>query len=107
MYEVAILEVVKFEIIMNLQVPQCIVVTAMRPDMALFSKCECIVYFTELTIPFGNGIEEAFERKKLKYAELVAEARQGYWLLSQNVWVPKVTRVPSAFSYKQTRTSTF
>ena len=28
--------------------------------------CECIVYFTELTNPFEDAIEEVFERKKLK-----------------------------------------
>ena len=33
--------------------------------------CERIVYFTALSIPFENVIEKAFERKKLKYAELV------------------------------------
>ena len=44
----------------QLQVPQCIAVTAMRPDMALYSECERIVYF-ELTIPFEDAIEEAFK----------------------------------------------
>ena len=46
--------------------------------MELYSKCECIVYFIELTIPFEDESEEAFERKKLKYAELVAETRQAH-----------------------------
>ena len=54
----------------NLKVPQCIAVTARRPDIVLYSECERIVYFFELTIPFEDAIEEAFERKKLKYAEL-------------------------------------
>ena len=63
----------------QLQVPKCIVVAAMRPDMVLYSECECIVYFIELMIPFEDAIEEAFERKKLKYAELVAEAREQGW----------------------------
>ena len=63
----------------QLQVPQCIVVTAMRPDMVLYSECERIVYFIELTIPFEDAIEEAFERKKLKYVELVAQERQRGW----------------------------
>ena len=41
--------------------------------MVLNSECECIVYFMKLTIPFEDVIEEAFERKKLKYAEVVAK----------------------------------
>ena len=45
----------------QLQVPQCIVVT-MRPDMVLYSECKRIVYIIELTIPFEDAIEEAFER---------------------------------------------
>ena len=53
----------------QLQVPQCIVVTAMRPDMELYSECERIVYFIELIIPFEDATEEASERKKLKYVE--------------------------------------
>ena len=39
------------------QVPPCIVVTAMRPDMVLYSECERIVYFTELIIPLEHVIE--------------------------------------------------
>ena len=42
-------------------------------------QCEGIVYFIELTIPFEEAIEKAFERKKLKYAELVAEGREQGW----------------------------
>ena len=56
---------------------QCIAVTAMRPDMVLYSECERIVYFIELMIPFEDVIEKAFERKKLLYAEL--EARERGW----------------------------
>ena len=55
------------------EVPKCIVVVAVRPDMVLYSECERIVYFIELTIPFEDAIEEAFDRKKLKYVELLAE----------------------------------
>ena len=38
-----------------------------------------IDYFTDFKIPFQDAIEEAFERMKLKYAELVAEAREQGW----------------------------
>src|SRR4029434_2253574 len=46
--------------------------------MVLYSKCKYLynVYFIELRIPFEDAIEEAFERKKLKYAEVVAKPRQ-------------------------------
>lgn len=47
----------------QLQVPQCIVETTMRPDMALYSECERIFYFIELMIPFEDANEEAFEAK--------------------------------------------
>lgn len=53
---------------------QFIVVTA-RPDV-VYDECERVVYFIELTSPFENATEKAFERKKLKYAELVAEVRE-------------------------------
>ena len=49
----------------QLQVPQCIVVTAMIPGMVLYSECKRIVYFIELTLPFEDAIEE-----------LVAEVRE-------------------------------
>ena len=58
------------------QIPQCIIVSAMTPDMlALYSECGVdIVYFIESL--FEDAIEEAFERKKLKYTELVAQERE-------------------------------
>ena len=47
--------------------------------MVLYSECERMVYLIELTIPFEDVIEEAFERKKQKDAELIAEARGKGW----------------------------
>ena len=49
--------------------------------MVLYSKCKYLynVYFIELRIPFEDAIEEAFKRKKLKYAEVVAKPRQQGW----------------------------
>ena len=63
----------------QLQVPQYIVVTGMRPDMVLYSECEHIIYFIELMIPLEDVIEEAFERHTHKYAELVVEVRERGW----------------------------
>ena len=51
--------------------------TAMKSGVVLYSGRECIVYFIELTIPFEDVIEEAFERKR--YVELVAEGRERGW----------------------------
>ena len=51
----------------QLQVPQCIVVTTMIPDMVLCSESECIIYFIESKIPFEDTIEEASKRKKQKW----------------------------------------
>ena len=42
----------------------CIIVIAMKPDMVLYSECERLVYFTELTIAFEDVIKEPFKRKK-------------------------------------------
>ena len=58
----------------QLQVPQCVVVTALRPDVVLYSEYERTAYFTELTIPIEDALEEASERKELKYVDLVAGA---------------------------------
>ena len=63
-----------------------IVVTSMRPDMVLYSEGKHTVYFTKLTIPFEDVIEEAFERKTFKYVEFsrnkVGKCRQNQWIYS-------------------------
>ena len=46
----------------NSKFRQCI---AMRPDMVVYSDCECIVYFIGLTTPFEEAIKDAFERQHL------------------------------------------
>ncbi|XP_036000718.1 C-type lectin domain family 4 member A-like [Fundulus heteroclitus] len=38
-----------------------------------------LVYIIELTVPWEGAIEEAFERKKLRYTNLAAEAQQQGW----------------------------
>ena len=63
----------------QLRTQQDIVMTAMKPDMVLYSECERTVYYIDLMIPFEDAIEEAFEWKKLKYMELVTEAREQGW----------------------------
>ncbi|CDR07751.1 unnamed protein product, partial [Oncorhynchus mykiss] len=51
--------------------PPEIASTNLRPDMA--------VYIIELTVPWENSVEEAYERKKLRYTELAADATQRGW----------------------------
>ena len=60
-------------------VPQEIVSTNLRPDIVLWSVSQRLVYFIELTVPFEDSVEEAYERKKLRYADLGAEAEQRGW----------------------------
>ena len=48
------------DVIRQLQVPQSIVVTR-RPDMVFYSKCEHIIYFIDLTIPFGESDGDNFQ----------------------------------------------
>lgn len=44
--------------------------TSLRPDLALFGHD---------SFPWEDSVEEAYEREKLHYAELVAEAKQRGW----------------------------
>ena len=59
--------------------PPEIVTTTLRPDMVLWSKAAKLAYVVELTVPWEEGVEEAYERKKLKYSDLAAEASQNGW----------------------------
>ncbi|KAL7851321.1 hypothetical protein AOLI_G00216770 [Acnodon oligacanthus] len=56
--------------------PPEIAATTFRPDLVLWSPSLKSVYITELTVPWENAIEEACERKKLRYTELAADAQQ-------------------------------
>ena len=63
----------------KLLVPQEIAITKLRPDIVLWSRSRMKVYFIELTVPWEALVEEAYERKKLRYAELGAEAELRGW----------------------------
>uniref|UniRef100_A0A3B1K6T8 Reverse transcriptase domain-containing protein n=1 Tax=Astyanax mexicanus TaxID=7994 RepID=A0A3B1K6T8_ASTMX len=63
----------------KLQIPECILVTTLRPDVVLYSESKRIVYFIELTVPFEDEVDGAYERKRLKYTDLVAEVRERGW----------------------------
>ncbi|KAM3872212.1 putative glutamate receptor [Diretmus argenteus] len=59
--------------------PPEIAATTLMPDLVLWSPSLKSVYITELTVPWENSAEEAYERKKLRYTELAADARQQGW----------------------------
>ena len=59
--------------------PAEIAATTLRPDLVLWSPSLKCVYIAELTVSWENAVEEAYERKKLRYTELAAEAQQRGW----------------------------
>ncbi|XP_063058330.1 uncharacterized protein LOC134451862 [Engraulis encrasicolus] len=59
--------------------PAEIAMTNLRPDLVLWSASVRRVYIVELTVPWEDNLGEAFERKKLRYAELAADAEQQGW----------------------------
>ena len=68
--------------------PPEIASTNLRPDMVLWSPSRKAVYIIELTVPWENSVEEAYERKKLRYTELAADATQRGW--NAKVWPVEV-----------------
>ena len=46
----------------------CEIETRLRPDM--FSTAKKLLIMVELTVPWESRIDEAYERKKLKYSDL-------------------------------------
>ena len=63
----------------RLYFPPEIATTNLRPDLVLWSSSTKKVYIVELTVPWEDAVEEAYERKSLKYAELAADAEQRGW----------------------------
>ncbi|XP_060082599.1 uncharacterized protein LOC132561904 [Ylistrum balloti] len=53
-----------------------IVQTTRRPDIVMSSQHSKLVIVIELTVPWEEGCEEAHERKKTKFDELMAKCRQ-------------------------------
>lgn len=47
--------------------------------MVLWSALEKHVLLVELTVPWEQGIQEVYERKKLQYTNLVAEFQEKGW----------------------------
>ncbi|XP_063080140.1 uncharacterized protein LOC134470047 [Engraulis encrasicolus] len=63
----------------QLRFPDNIASTTLRPDMVLTSTSSRQVVLLELTVPWEDRMEEAQERKRAKYADLVAECRRNGW----------------------------
>ena len=53
--------------------------TTLRPDLVFWSNSCLLAYIIELTVPWEDAIEEAYERKKLRYSNLAAEAEDRGW----------------------------
>nr|XP_055028991.1 uncharacterized protein LOC129418090 [Misgurnus anguillicaudatus]XP_055035306.1 uncharacterized protein LOC129423146 [Misgurnus anguillicaudatus] len=63
----------------QLKFPEHIARTSQRPDLVLTSDSTKQVVLMELTVPWEDRMEEAFERKKAKYLELVQACRESGW----------------------------
>ncbi|XP_049897834.1 uncharacterized protein LOC126388657 [Epinephelus moara] len=63
----------------QLKFPENIAVTTLRPDMVLVSETTKQVVLLELTVPWEDRMEEAFERKRAKFEELAGECRSRGW----------------------------
>ena len=63
----------------KLVVAQEIASTYLRTDIVLWSRSRMRVYFIELTVPLEDLVVEVYERKKLRYVKLGAEAEQRGW----------------------------
>ncbi|XP_061920230.1 uncharacterized protein LOC133660667 [Entelurus aequoreus] len=63
----------------QLRFPQHIVKTSLRPDMIIISEASKHLIMLELTVPWEERIEEANERKRAKYQELVEDCRGRGW----------------------------
>ncbi|MGH0145913.1 UNVERIFIED_CONTAM: hypothetical protein FKN15_040099 [Acipenser sinensis] len=59
--------------------PPEVATTNLQPDIVLLSGSERLVHLVELTVPWEDAVDEAYERKKLRYAQLATEAEQRGW----------------------------
>lgn len=63
----------------QLKFPAEIITTSLRPDIVIWSARAKAVIMVELTVPWEEHMESAYERKKDKYAELAAMCSQAGW----------------------------
>ena len=62
-----------------LQFPSDVTLTRPRPDAVILSRAARIVIMGEFTVPWEDNVEEAHERKKEKYEELVMQSEEYGW----------------------------
>ncbi|CAC5423515.1 unnamed protein product [Mytilus coruscus] len=67
----------------KLQFPPQIAVTNQRPHIVIWSASTKQAILLELTVPWEERIDDANERKRLKYQDLLAECRDNGW----RVWL--------------------
>ena len=67
------------DIVQQLVVPPEAASTNLRPDLVFWSTSLKTVYIIELTVPWENSMEEAYECEKLRYADLASETMQSGW----------------------------
>ena len=63
----------------QLKFPGEIAATSRRPDVVLWSRSTKQVVLLELTVPWEERMEEAYERKLGKYQQLVEECQGNGW----------------------------
>ncbi len=72
----------KVDLDQQLKFPHEVATTSLRPDIVLWSISARTVIMAELTVPWEEGMEAAFERKKEKYSELSAACTEAGWKAS-------------------------
>lgn len=63
----------------QLKFPEVVAKTTLRPDIVVTSVASKQVSLLELTVPWEDRMEEAHERKRAKYSELVEECQSNGW----------------------------
>ncbi|XP_060744927.1 uncharacterized protein LOC132858560 [Tachysurus vachellii] len=69
----------KVDLCRQLKFPQHVVNTTLRPDIVLVSEGTKNLVMLELTVPWEDRMEEAFERKRAKYEGLVNDCHNQGW----------------------------
>ena len=59
--------------------PREVTTTTLRPDAVLWSRRSKSVILIELTVPWEDRVHEAYERKLLKYQQLVQDCKEAGW----------------------------
>jgi len=59
--------------------PSDIAITNLRPDVVIWSPSQRQVILGELTVPWEDNMQEAYERKYTRYAELKADCTRRGW----------------------------